>query len=173
MGRAIIHDLPLEYPDYIVKETWLPNTTMRNIERLRAEIRLLEEEYGPEKIVWASDYSWILIKDWKLPPGYNTTHINVLVIVPDKYGYGPFYQDFFVPSELRIKRNGNWATLPHYFGEYPYKNRLDSALVSELERNGWSYVCLHPERPIASDNIVTYLTQVYTFLSDPFRAWER
>jgi len=147
-------------------------TGMRDTDRIKAEIKLLEEEYGAERIAWASDYSWIKIEKWKLPPKYNAAQINVLVLVPDKYGYGLAYRDFFVPDGLRIKHNGSWTKIPHNFDRFPYQNLLESNLVNELQRNGWSYQCLHPEHWDSSDNIITYLSQVYTFLSDPFAPWK-
>jgi hypothetical protein len=147
-------------------------TGMRDTNRIKAEIKLLEEEYGAERIAWASDYSWIKIEKWKLPPKYNATQINVLVLVPDKYGYGLAYRDFFVPEGLQIRNNGSWTKIPHNFDRFPYQNLLESNLVNELQRNGWSYQCLHPEHWSSSDNIITYLSQVYTFLSDPFAPWK-
>lgn len=146
-------------------------TGMRDVDRIKAEIKLLEAEYGAERIVWATDYSWIEIKNWRLPPGYNATQINVLVLVPDNYGYGLPYRDFFVPDGLRLRHNGSWTDIPHNFHKFPYQDLLESNLVNELQRNDWSYQCLHPDHWESSNNIITYLSQVYTFLSDPFAPW--
>jgi len=148
-------------------------TGTKDIDRIRAEIKLLEEVYSRERIVWSPDYSWIMIEDWRLPPKYNATHVSIIILVPDQYGYGPSYRDFFVPKGLQTRNNGGWTSLPHYFDRYPYQNLLESELVSELQRQGWSYVCVHPEHWNSSDNITTFLTQVYTFLSNPFVSWDK
>jgi len=147
-------------------------TGMRDIDRIKAEIKLLEGEYGPERIVWAPDYSWIEIGNWKLPPKYNATQVGILVLVPEQYGYGAYYRDFFVPHGLRVRHDGDWTRLPHYFDKFPYWSLVKNNLVSELQRQGWSYVCVHPEHWSSSDNIATFLTHVYTFLSNPFADWE-
>lgn len=148
-------------------------TGTKDINRVKAEIKLLEKVYGRKRVTWSPDYSWVMLADWKLPPKYNATHINIIVLVPDQYGYGPCYRDFFVPRGLKTRRKGSWVDLPHYFDRYPYQDLLRSGLVSELQRQSWSYVCVHPEHWAPSDNITTFLTQVYTFLSSPFTDWDK
>ena len=144
----------------------------KDAKRIRAEIKLLEAAYGRDSVVWSPDYSWIMVQDWRLPPEYNSDRVNIIILVPDQYGYGPSYRDFFVPKGLRRRRNGNWTSLPHYFDRFPYQSMLRSELVSELQRQGWSYVCVHPVHWNSTDNITTFLTQVYTFLSAPFADWD-
>jgi len=148
-------------------------TGIRDSHRINAEIKLLEQEYGAERIVWPPDYSWIMLKNWKLPPEYNATQVNIIVPVPDHYGNSNVpYHDFFVPNTLRLRHNGDWVRIPdHYFDRFPYSQGIQSEMVSELERQDWAYVCVHPEHWTSVDTIITFLSQVYTFLSDPFRNW--
>ena len=145
-------------------------TGMIDADRIRAEIKLLEQLYGRNRVVWAPDHSWIMITDWKLPPNYNASKVNIIILVPDQYGYGTCYSDSFVPAGLRLRRNGGWVVPPHYFEEYSF---LRSEFVKELQRNRWSYLSVHPANWSSSNNITTYLTQVYTFLSNPFDDWDR
>jgi hypothetical protein len=150
---------------------------MRDIQRIKAEIKLLELSYGAENVIWAADYSWTMVKNWKLPPKYNLERADILILVPQKYGYGESYRDFFISQGLRIRQNGDWTTFPHYFDKFPYStlpySTMSDELKSELQRNKWAYACVHPKYWTTLDNIVTFLNQVYTFLCDPFRDWDK
>lgn len=143
---------------------------MRDIRRLNAEMKLAQAVYGPEAVEWASDFSWVMIYDLKLPSTVNRSHSNVLVLVPEGYGYGPPYRDAFLSPGLLIKRGRRWVKLPHYFDQFPYRS-LPKGRIQELKKKNWAYICLHQARWDASSNILTFLEQIYTFLSDPFR-WE-
>ena len=142
---------------------------LRDVNRIRAEIKLLEAAYGRDSVVWSPDYSWIMVQDWRLPPEYNSDRVNIIILVPDQYGYGPSYNDCFVPAGLRIRQEDRWTSLPHYFEKFAF---VRSQLVNELQRQGWSYVSVHPTHWGPSSNITTFLTQVYTFLSAPFADWD-
>ena len=143
---------------------------MRNIERIKAEIKLLECSYGDNNVEWAPDYDWLLVREFKLPPNFNRPKCCVLVLVPEHYGYGESFRDFFLPQGLLIWHHGKWERLPHYFEKFPYAT-LDTTLVTELSEKGWSYLCLHPARWGKLNNILTFFSQVYTFLCDPFLDW--
>jgi len=145
---------------------------VRDINRLRTEISLLERNYGAGNVQWPQDFGWIYVNRFLLPPGkYNQSACKALVLVPEHYGYGVPYTDFFVSQGILVQHGGNWHSLPHYFDRFPYRHLKDN-FVSELQSQGWSYLCLHPERWRQSDSILTFLVQAYTFLSDPFRDWD-
>lgn len=146
--------------------------SMREIRRIQAEIKLLEMEYGSENVLWARNYSWLNILKYRLPPQYNREITPIIVPVPEHYGNGSPYMDFFVGSGLRLLHSGGWVVVPHYYEKFPY-SRLDDKFVLELKENGWSYLCVHPEKWTQEDNIFTFLNQVYVFLCDPFRDWEQ
>jgi hypothetical protein len=144
---------------------------MRDIRRLNAEMKLAQAVYGPDAVQWAGDFSWVMVYDLPLPGNLNQPESNVLVLVPESYGYGPPYRDAFLSPGLKVKDGGRWRELPHYYEQrYPYRS-LSKKLVRELKEKNWSYICLHQSRWDPSSNIVTFLDQIYTFLSDPFR-WE-
>jgi hypothetical protein len=140
---------------------------MRNISRVEMEIKIACATFGSDRVQWARDYSWIRILRWETPPTINRPRTNILVIVPENYGYGEPFKDCFVDEGLEVWEEGRrrWVRIPHYFPA--------PAGVNEYYEEGWRYLCVHqmiwnPSR----DNIITYLNQVYTFLSDPFRDWE-
>lgn len=141
---------------------------MRNISRLNAEIKLLCTRYGEENVTWARDYSWVKIDGVELPATLNKTHTNILILIPENYGYGEPIKDCFIDPEIKIRYRGEWREIPHYFPDNPFRN---SKFKAQYGRN-WRYMCLHqrgwdPKR----DTILGYLNQLYTYLSDPFR-WE-
>jgi len=144
---------------------------VRDLPRIQAECQLLERNYGANRVYWASNYDWILVDDFRLPPNYNQQSSRVLVLVPDHYGYGQPYRDLFTSTGLLLRHQGEWCTLPHYFERFPYSS-LNDGFVNELRDKQWSYLCLHPDNWKVTDNILTFLAQVYTFLCDPFLDWD-
>lgn len=141
---------------------------MRNIGRLNAEVTLLMSKYEQRTIHWASNYSWILIKKFKMPGNVNAVTSEVLVIVPENYGYGEPYKDCFITAGLRVwhPTQYHWVEIPHYFDK-------ENAINKYYDKD-WRYMCIHQNgwNP-AKDHIITYLNQVYTFLCNPFRDWNR
>jgi len=141
---------------------------MRNIKRLNAEIKALCLYYGEENVSWAPNYDWVRVTGFPLPSCINKERNNVLIIIPEGYGYGEPLKDLFVDPDLKIWRNGRLKEIPHYF---PKMGELAQRFQEQYGKN-WRYMCLHqkgwdPKR----DSILSYLNQVYTYLSDPFR-WE-
>jgi len=119
-----------------------------------------ERTFGPENVFWASDFRWIQIKNFLLPKNYNKQTTNCLVIIPSGYGYGKGLEEFYVDSGLKIKHNGRWRDLPHYYRKNIYKGH------SYYEK-GWQWLCIHPEWS-EGDNLLTFLKQVELFLKYPF-----
>jgi hypothetical protein len=141
---------------------------MRHAQRITAELRLLAAVHGGEAVVWAPDYSWVTVRDFPLPPGLSASASNVLVVVPDGYGYGVPYKELYVDPALRVWHEGSWQEIPHYFdgaGRY--------APTPEIRSRNWRYLCLHMAGWRPGDNILTFLKQVELFLADPFNPrWE-
>ncbi len=140
---------------------------MRNHTRINAELKLLCRIYGNRRVDWAPDYSWVLVKDVRLPKGLNRTASDMLIMIPDGYGYGVPLKELYVDPQLRIWHQGTWREIPHYFdGDQPYS---PNPLARERD---WRYLCLHAEKWGPRDNILTFLDQVFTFFSDPFYPWK-
>lgn len=139
---------------------------MRNVARLNAEMKLAQEVYGPDAVLWASDYEWVLIYDMPLPPNLNMPRTNVLVLVPESYGYNQPYRDAFVEPGLLVKVNGTHESVPHYFDKFPYPSMSES-LKQEIKSKNWAYICLHQRAFDKRTNLITFLRQIYAFLSDP------
>jgi len=155
---------------------------VRNIQRLNTEMSLLCMNYrhiGDESLVsqdyraawkhlvtWAKDYSWVEIKSVRLPRGLNMPFSDMLVMIPGQYGYGIPLKELYVDPDLRIWCGGEWVEIPHYFdGNKKYSPN------EKVRESNWRYLCLHSTKWAPGDSICTFLKQVYTYLSDPFR-WD-
>lgn len=141
----------------------------RHTARITAELRLLCAAYGEQAVTWAPDYSWVQVEGFRLPPGYNATVTNVLVMIPDSYGYGVPYRELYVDPGLRFWRGGAWVEIPHYFDDE--KRFAPNPLV---RARNWRYLCLHMKAWRPHENILTFLKQVELFLTNPFDPrWEQ
>jgi len=144
---------------------------MRDISRLNAEVQLLQGVFGPERVWWSPDYRWIYIDGFQLPPNLNQRETEVLIFVPENYGYGQPYQYLFVAPALKVWHQGRLREFPHYFKRFPYRG-MEEARVQELLDKGWTYLCVHQKKWDPNSNVLTFLEQARLLLSDPFRDWE-
>jgi len=131
-----------------------------NVKRLDFEIHQAERVYGRRYVDWAKDYSWIMIKNFKLPKTYNQRYTNCLVIIPSGYGYGTKLEEFYLNKGLKVKKAGKYTGLPHYYEANVHKGN------SYFDKN-WQWLCILPEWS-EGDNLLTFLKQVELFLKYPF-----
>jgi hypothetical protein len=64
------------------------------LDRRNREIELVEARFGELDI--ASDYTWLVIRRYPLPPGWNKTETQILILIPPGYPQTPpdnFYTD--------------------------------------------------------------------------------
>jgi molybdopterin/thiamine biosynthesis adenylyltransferase len=80
------------------------------------DVRLLTARFGEDAVVWAADYSWITVAGFSLPPGLDARSTNLLVMVPDGYGYGVPYRELYVDPGLRVWHEGAWREFPGVTG---------------------------------------------------------
>lgn len=144
---------------------------MRNVSRLNAELKVLIEVFGKEAVTWAFNYDWVRIDGVPLPPNLNKPRTNLLILIPENYGHGEPLKDVFVDPDLRIRRNGQWVEIPHYFPD------MRGPMARKFERlygRNWRYLCLHQARwDPQRDSLLGYVQQIYVYLSDPFAWGER
>jgi len=146
---------------------------MIDIRRMNAEIRMLQDRFGSERIVWPRDYRWVLVKGFRLPAGLSKEATNVVVLIPDQYGNGASLRDAFLDPDLKAynRETRQFESMPHYFKQYPYA-KLDLGSKEEWARKFWQYICIHKKNVEARGaGILTYLDSVYAFLTDPFKDW--
>jgi hypothetical protein len=146
---------------------------MIDIRRMNAEIRMLQDRLGRDRIVWPRDYKWVYINGFRLPSGFKKDVTNAVVLIPDQYGNGAALRDAFLDPDLKAynRSTGRYEAMPHYFKEYPYA-KLDLGSKAEWARKRWQYICIHMEKGKAKGTgILTYLDSLYAFLTDPFRDW--
>lgn len=146
----------------------------RDITLLNGEIAMAQKRFGPQRIRWGKNYLWVMIYEFPLPPGkYNQAHTNLLVLVPENYGYGQPYRDAFVSPGLKARHRGYDEDLPHYYDRYPYSRGDVQAQADELVRKGWAYICLHQSCwKRGHDHLLSFLDQLYVFLDNIFE-WDR
>ena len=134
--------------------------------RLNAELQLLMTMYGNDRVSWPRTQNWVMIRDFPLPAGWNFKTSDIVVILPDNYGFGEPLKHCFVDPALRFLHNGNWKKIDHYFdserGYTPHP---------EFNAKGWRYLCLHMKTWTPDSWVQTYLDAITTFLSDPFAGW--
>lgn len=141
-------------------------TAARDTGRLNAELKLLTKVYGDDRVSWPLNQDWVMIRDFPLPAGWNVKTTDIVVILPDNYGYGEPLKHCFVDPALRYRHNSKWEKIPHYFdspdGHSPKR---------EFNKQGWRYLCLHMMEWKKDSWIQNYLDAVTTYLSDPFAQW--
>lgn len=129
-------------------------------ETVLADINLAERIYGVNNVFWEKGLSWIMINNFKLPPKYNQTSTNCLVIIPPGYGYGTQLSEFYLNKSLKIRKGNDWKDLPHYYTKNMHTGN------SYLEK-GWQWLCILPDWS-SGDNLISFLKQVELFLKYPF-----
>ena len=141
-------------------------TAARDTGRLNTELQLLTKVYGDDRVSWPLNQDWVMIRDFPLPAGWNVKTTDIVVILPDNYGYGEPLKHCFVDPRLRYLHGGQWKKIDHYFdsegGHTPNP---------EFNKNGWRYLCLHMTEWKKDSWIQNYLDAVTTYLSDPFAKW--
>jgi len=119
-------------------------------ERRLKELALLEQRYG--EIEHGPNLDWVIIKAFKLPPGWNRECTRLLIIMPPGYPVTP-PDNFYVDTGLRL---ASGAPLSGY-----------SEPVSQLGQN-WGQFSHHVDsntwRPspdnLSGDNLLTFMLSV-------------
>lgn len=145
----------------------------KDIIRFNNDIRMVCGVFGQRNITWTKDASCIRIAQFPLPNNFRQRYTNLLVLVPENYGYGGCFRDIFLAPDLDLltRDRKNYRRLDtdiHGFRRYPY-----SAITDEIKevfiKNNWFYLCLHDKDPKSS--ILNYLYKVNLFLSNPYKNW--
>lgn len=147
---------------------------MRDHARLNAEIGLLKQHFGEDRVYWDSQGRWVMIKEWPLPDGLSKKKSHVIVLIPEKYGNGDPLRDAFIDPDIKAYKpqEKQYEKIPHYFAKYPYA-KLILGSKDKWQQKGWQYICLHQKNGARNRaSIMNYLTDLYKFLAEPFRDWE-
>lgn len=130
-------------------------------------IQLLDRCFGKNNVFFGrrtheySEIAWIKVNNFGLPQMYNRQSTNILLIIPDGFGYGAGIHEFYLDPKLRIIKNGTYLDIPHY---YP----TEIAPANRFARDGWRYFCLHYQWRTNEDNVLTFLKAVELFLQNPW-----
>jgi len=134
-----------------------------NTQRVNEELRLLES-VAPGKVDWTEDLNYVRIRDYRLPSGYKPETTNVLIVVPDNYGFGVPLRESYIDPNIRLQRGGRWTEIPHYFDK-----EKTFAKTKRARLKGWRFMCVEFDRWKSGDSFLTYLDGLRLFLSDPYR----
>jgi len=148
---------------------------MRDHARLNAEIGLLKQHFGEDRVYWDSQGQWVMIKELPLPERLSQRASDVIVLIPENYGNGSPLRDAFIDPDIRAynTKKKQYEEIPHYFSKYPYA-KLTLGNKEEWQQKGWQYICLHQKNGSGNHiSIMNYLTDLYKFLAEPFRDWEK
>jgi len=120
------------------------------LELRRKEIELLEKKYG--EIVYGPNYEWILIKEYKLPDGWNRDITPIFIIIPSGYPIIP-PDNFFVPSGFRL---GSGAMPSNYSESKSHLNQQWGVFSFHVQKETWS-----PSADIiGGSNLLTFMLGV-------------
>jgi len=112
------------------------------IQRIAYEVALAASRYSHTKSAEFDDEdgSWVVIKDFPLPPGYNYERTDVLVLLPPNYPQTP-PDWFYVDDNLRL---ANGAEPDHVFYNDTLYDPNDELFGSAPpQMRGWTACCLH------------------------------
>lgn len=130
-----------------------------NLQRFLWELKILEQVYGQAEVEWPHDYSWVRINNFVLPANYNMRVTDCIVLIPDQYGYGTKLENFYLNKNVRYKKAGEWAEIPHTFSSNMHNG-------PSYFKDGWRWLCIIPDKD-DEDGICSFLKQIYLFLKYP------
>lgn len=121
-----------------------------NWDRLRHDLRQLSYTYT---VAVDDDYRSIIVKDFKLPPGYNYSVIPILLILPDRYPEQPLgvgKAKAYVPNDLR------------------YRGRKPGDFHTWDTPKGWAWWCYEwIEWNPRKDNFITFFEMLRAHMTSP------
>ena len=145
----------------------------RDIKRFNIDVMMASRACGTNNVFWPQDMSWIRINNYELPSNFRERYTNILILIPENYGYGGCFRDIFINPDLELlDRDGKTYRKMdsdiHGFREIPYFS-VSPDFKSLLADRNWFYLCLHDKDPKSS--IVNYLYKIRLFLSNPYKDW--
>ncbi|MCS7208735.1 MAG: hypothetical protein NZ874_04105 [Fimbriimonadales bacterium] len=147
----------------------------KRLQRIAYEVALAAARYSRTK---SADYddeegSWVVIKDFPLPKGYNYQQTDVLILLPPNYPQTP-PDWFYVDDNLRLA-NGHKPNHVFY-GETPHDpNRRDPRADAPPAMKGWTACCLHIRswKPAASPTEGHSLLSVCELIRGALERWKK
>jgi hypothetical protein len=143
-------------------------TAGRNVSRINEELRLLVAKYGDNQVHWLATLEWVLILNWSLPAGWSRPVTNLVVFLPDNYGFGGPLRDCVIDPGLKFCEDGEWVEPPHYYGG---EKKYMPESLKKFANKDWRYLCVHAESWKPQDSIFTYLELLQLYLSNPNYDW--
>jgi hypothetical protein len=122
------------------------------LDRRRKEVELVEATYGEVEL--GPDLSWIVIRRWQLPAGWNKANTAVLVNIPAGYPVTP-PDNFCTDPDLRL---ANGSMPGNVMGVYEYAGHqwLQFSFHVVDSASEW-----HPHAELLDGhNLLTFLTGV-------------
>lgn len=125
------------------------------IERILQEIKILQKQYG--ELEYDPDGSWILFKKFKLPPGWNREHTELLVNIPSGYPSTP-PNNFYVPIGFKLTSG---QKIDAYTEPHPFLNRQWGQFSYHIDGE-WNPT----ENILEGDNLLSFMLKVHERLKE-------
>ncbi|MFN7017546.1 MAG: E2/UBC family protein [Fimbriimonadales bacterium] len=143
------------------------------LQRIAYEVALAAARYSQTK---SADYddeagSWVVIKDFPLPPGYNYERTDVLILLPPNYPQTP-PDWFYVDDNLRLA-DGRKPSHVFYNETRFDPNRASQMIDAPPQMKGWTACCLHIRswRPAANPLEGHSLLSVCELIRGALKRW--
>lgn len=145
------------------------------LQRIAYEVALAAIRYSASKSADYDDESggWVVIKDFPLPPGYNYTHTDVLILLPSNYPQTP-PDWFYVDDNLRLASGAKPSHV--FYGQTSHDpNRALTQADAPPQMKGWTGCCLHIRtwKPAANPTDGHSLLSVCELIRGALERWRR
>ncbi|MCS6920061.1 MAG: hypothetical protein NZM28_09850 [Fimbriimonadales bacterium] len=145
------------------------------LQRIAYEVALAAARYSQSK---SADYddedgSWVVIKDFPLPPGYNYERTDVLILLPRNYPQTP-PDWFYVDDNLRLADGRKPSHV--FYGETGHDpNRNNPLADAAPQMKGWTACCMHIHswKPAANPLEGHSLLSVCELIRGALTRWKR
>ena len=122
------------------------------IERIKLEIELVESNFGELEV--DPSLRWLVVKRWKLVPGWNKKEARILLLIPPGYPTTP-PDNFFTDADFRLEGGAQPGS---------------TSFASPVDGQQWLQFSYHVEasdwQPDKGHNLVTFLLSVGKRLSE-------
>lgn len=114
----------------------------QRVQRILKEAALAAVRYSATHSAQYDDEagSWVIIKDFPLPEGYNYTHTDVLILLPKNYPQTP--PDWFYVDDELLLENGDEPD-HMFYDDTSVDPNLEVVEDTMPQLCGWTGCCLH------------------------------
>ena len=143
------------------------------LQRIMTEVALAAVRYSATRSAHYDDEagSWVIIKDFPLPAGYNYTHTDVLILLPRNYPQTP-PDWFYVDTELMLDSGDEPDHV--FYDDITFDPNEELFADAPPQLRGWTGCCLHiyDWQPTADPLQGHSLLSVCELIKQAFERWK-